>query len=169
MSYIDDSLGDHEAVLYRARFHPMIALFGGATFMLLALLGAYAWLEGYPVLASAAVLTGAALLVVIMYPVWSHDIAVTNQRIIKHRGILSRATEELQLDAVEEIRVEQSFLGRLLNYGTVVITGRGERTIWLPALLLDPVGLRQQLQNAVASPSAHPVVETTAPRRVLAS
>ncbi len=172
MSYIDESLADQETVLYRARFHPLIAVSGWSMFALLVALAGYLWLNEHTVAAVATVLAGAALLVTIMYPVWSQEVAITNRRIAKSRGIVSRATEELQLDAIEEIRVEQTFFGRLLKYGRVVVTGKGERVVSLPLLLYDPVGLRQALQNAITAAAAvAPTVVVTAepPRRVLAS
>jgi len=172
VSYIDESLADHETVLYRARFHPLIAVSAWSMFALLVTLAGYLWLNEHTVAAVATVLAGAALLVTIMYPVWSQEVAITNRRIAKSRGIVSRATEELQLDAIEEIRVEQTFFGRVLKYGRVVVTGKGERVVSLPSLLYDPVGLRQALQNAItASVAVVPTVVAPSepPQTLLAS
>jgi uncharacterized membrane protein YdbT with pleckstrin-like domain len=50
---------------------------------------------------------------------------ITNKRIISKRGILFRNTIELLIGKVESIQIQQSLMGRFLNYGTVVVTGTG--------------------------------------------
>lgn len=51
--------------------------------------------------------------------------AVTNKRVIKKTGIISRKTEEMKIHSIETVEILQSVLGRLLGYGTVKVTGRG--------------------------------------------
>ena len=41
-------------------------------------------------------------------------------------GFIKRRTFEMSLDKVESVDVNQSILGRLLNYGDVTIRGVGE-------------------------------------------
>lgn len=56
---------------------------------------------------------------------WTTEIAVTNKRIIYKRGFLTRHTAEMNMDKVASVDVEQSLLGRLLDYGSVHILGTG--------------------------------------------
>jgi uncharacterized membrane protein YdbT with pleckstrin-like domain len=49
----------------------------------------------------------------------------TNKRVILKRGIVSRKTEEMKLKSIETVVIDQGVLGRIFNYGTVRITGRG--------------------------------------------
>ena len=53
------------------------------------------------------------------------EVAVTNKRVIKKRGLIWRETAEMNMDKVESALVEQSLLGRALNYGSIVIRGTG--------------------------------------------
>ena len=53
------------------------------------------------------------------------EVAVTNKRVIKKRGLIWRETAEMNMDKVESALVEQSLLGRVLNYGSIVIRGTG--------------------------------------------
>lgn len=53
------------------------------------------------------------------------ELAITNRRIIAKFGLISRSTFELNLAKIESIRVEQSILGRILNYGDVLVIGTG--------------------------------------------
>ena len=41
------------------------------------------------------------------------------------RGLITRDTIEINLPKVESVDVRQSILGRLLNYGTVIVRGTG--------------------------------------------
>jgi uncharacterized membrane protein YdbT with pleckstrin-like domain len=53
------------------------------------------------------------------------ELAVTDHRVIYKTGLLSRHTIEMNRDKVESVDVDQSLLGRILGYGTVVVRGTG--------------------------------------------
>jgi uncharacterized membrane protein YdbT with pleckstrin-like domain len=53
------------------------------------------------------------------------EFAVTNKRVIMKVGVLSTRSYELLLSKVEGIAVTQRLLGKLLNYGNIVVTGSG--------------------------------------------
>ena len=53
------------------------------------------------------------------------EFALTNKRVIAKTGWLRRRSIELLLQKVESIVVNQSILGRMLNFGTIVVTGTG--------------------------------------------
>ena len=56
---------------------------------------------------------------------WITEIAVTDKRVIYKRGFINRHTVETNMDKVATVDVDQSILGRLLNYGTVTVKGTG--------------------------------------------
>jgi uncharacterized membrane protein YdbT with pleckstrin-like domain len=53
------------------------------------------------------------------------EIAVTSRRIVYKRGWLSRNTVEISFKHIESLDIRQPLLGRMLNYGTVVVRGTG--------------------------------------------
>lgn len=53
------------------------------------------------------------------------EFAVTNKRIIAKTGFIRRRTIELLLTKVESVGLRQNALGRIFNFGTIVITGTG--------------------------------------------
>jgi uncharacterized membrane protein YdbT with pleckstrin-like domain len=53
------------------------------------------------------------------------ELAVTDHRVIYKSGLLSRHTIEMNRDKVESVDVDQSLLGRIFGYGTVVVRGTG--------------------------------------------
>ena len=85
----------------------------------------------------------------------SSELFVTNRRVLIKTGIVRRRTLEMFISKVESIAIDQSFLGRMLDYGTVIIrgTGGGEEPF---ATISHPIQLRncvQRLQHG-----AEPVV-----------
>jgi uncharacterized membrane protein YdbT with pleckstrin-like domain len=68
---------------------------------------------------------------------WTTETDVTNLRVVHKTGFIKRRTFEMSLDKVESVDVNQSILGRLMNYGDVTVRGVGEgaetiRTIAAP-------------------------------------
>ena len=53
------------------------------------------------------------------------ELAITTKRVIVKIGLIRRQTIELNLSKVESIQVDQSILGRVFNYGSLVISGAG--------------------------------------------
>jgi uncharacterized membrane protein YdbT with pleckstrin-like domain len=75
------------------------------------------------------------------------EMAVTDQRVIVKTGWIRRKALELRLAQVESICVDQSFCGRLLGYGTVVVIGSGG-TQEPFAFVSDPIAFRNAVQAA---------------------
>ena len=53
------------------------------------------------------------------------DFAISNNRLFMKTGFIRRSSVEVQLGAIEGIQVQQGFFGRLLGYGSVIVTGNG--------------------------------------------
>ena len=53
------------------------------------------------------------------------ELAVTDRRVIYKTGIIKRHTMEMNRSKVETVGVDQSILGRMLGYGTVIVRGTG--------------------------------------------
>lgn len=53
------------------------------------------------------------------------ELVVTDRRVILKKGFIARRTIEMNNHKIESVDVEQSLLGRLLDYGTVRVRGTG--------------------------------------------
>jgi uncharacterized membrane protein YdbT with pleckstrin-like domain len=51
------------------------------------------------------------------------ELVVTNHRVIFKTGLMRRHTLEMNRDKVEGVDVDQTILGRILGYGTIVVRG----------------------------------------------
>jgi len=132
MSYAARVLQPGETIVYEARIHWIVYL-GGILCVIAAV----------PLAIAAVVmdndtlrlgLMGAAVLVLVlglfqMLRAWlkvaGTEITVTSLRVIYKTGIISRNTLEMNLDKVESVLVQQSLVGRMLDFGTVIVRGVG--------------------------------------------
>ena len=131
--YIDDILQPGEKVLYSTNAHwifylPAIAAWIVAAILLI--LSRATSTEGIVLLClSASAVEGLAALywtVKAWFHRWTTETDVTNMRVVHKTGFIKRRTFEMSLDKVESVDVNQSILGRILNYGSVTVRGVGE-------------------------------------------
>jgi membrane protein YdbS with pleckstrin-like domain len=164
VSYIKQSLGQNETLLYKARFHWLYYAAAWAVltliivFIIWIIFYAAAWAEW--VLLSGCII-GLLILLRSIVPIWTTEIAVTNHRLIVKRGWLARSTDELQLKAIEQVNFQQGFLGRLLDFGSVDVHGTGVDDLRIPAVS-GPLGFLKAIEDA-ASPSK-PMTGSPSPR-----
>ncbi|MCZ7551072.1 MAG: hypothetical protein B6D39_13225 [Anaerolineae bacterium UTCFX2] len=77
------------------------------------------------------------------------EFALTDKRVIAKVGIIRRSSLELVLGKVESIQINQSLLGRLLNYGTLVISGSGGTHQVIPCIA-EPMKMKQTINSVLA-------------------
>jgi uncharacterized membrane protein YdbT with pleckstrin-like domain len=84
----------------------------------------------------------------------SIELAVTTQRVVFKTGIVGRDTEEIRLSALETVDLQQTVWGRVLGYGNVRVTGRGESSLVF-AHVADPVGVKRAIETAYSANIEH--------------
>ena len=70
---------------------------------------------------------------------------VTNQRVVKIDGLITRKTNEIPLSSIETINFKEGLIDRLLKLGTVVLTGTGVSKFELKHLE-DPIDVKNKIQ-----------------------
>jgi uncharacterized membrane protein YdbT with pleckstrin-like domain len=131
--YIDEILQPGEKVLYSTNAHWMFYLPAIGAWIVAIVFLVLSRMVGTDVLmlvclAFAAVVGLAALYwtATAWFHRWTTETDVTNMRIVHKTGFIKRRTFEMSLDKVESVDVNQSILGRIMNYGNVTIMGVGE-------------------------------------------
>lgn len=76
--------------------------------------------------------------------------AVTNRRVVRKVGIVSRETTELRLASIETVDLHQGFWGRVFGFGNVRITGRGETAMEL-VRIAHPVEVKREIEGAYST------------------
>jgi uncharacterized membrane protein YdbT with pleckstrin-like domain len=74
------------------------------------------------------------------------EFAITNKRIIIRVGLIKRITLEMNREKIESIGVDQGILGRIFNYGTIVISGTGS-TKQIFKAIINPIQFRKIAQE----------------------
>jgi uncharacterized membrane protein YdbT with pleckstrin-like domain len=134
VSYIDDSLIEGEAILHRARVSWWSQF----------------WLVFFGIVL-LVVVVGLFFLLAAWIRVRSTEIAITNRRVIAKFGFVKRDTVEINLEKVEALKVEQGFMGRMLNFGTVFISGAGTSVAPIKDIA-DPLVFRRKFMEATNRP-----------------
>jgi uncharacterized membrane protein YdbT with pleckstrin-like domain len=131
--YIDDILQPGEKVLYSTNAHwifywPAIAAWIVAAILFFESRATINESITLLCLSASAVAAIAALFFTARawFHRWTTETDVTNLRVVHKTGFIKRRTFEMSLDKVESVDVNQSILGRLLNYGNVTVRGVGE-------------------------------------------
>lgn len=166
MGYVQENLLPREKVLYTARispavFLPAMLMFGFAVVTLVWGIAQFANSSSQTV--SVNVMGSAALCLagwLFLYSAWlalqgaiimfATEFAITNRRIVAKRGFIRRHTLEILLPQVESVSVNQSVLGRLLNFGVVTVTGTGGTSESFRAIV-DPVDVRRKINQILES------------------
>jgi len=153
MSYVEKHLLAGEEVIHRGHLHKIVYLIPviiALIFMSVAVGGFIA--QSYPLAAAALILALAPLIwAQILYT--SSEFAVTNKRVIIKVGFIQRRTLETLLGKVEGIEVNQGIWARMLNFGTIAVTGTGGTREEFQNIA-NPLEFRRQVQAQVASVDA---------------
>ena len=126
MSYVDSNLMSGEDVVHKGQIHWFVFVPG----VFFVILGIY--LFGIdqengtgPVLGLIISIFGIASLIKAAITKATTELAVTSKRVIAKAGLVSRNTVELNHQKVESFQVDQSIMGRIFGFGTLVVNGTG--------------------------------------------
>ena len=151
--YIDEILQPGERVLYSTNAHwmfflPAIAAWVVAiVFLVLSrLVTVDALMLVCWALAAIAALAALYWTVTAWFHRWTTETDVTNFRVVHKTGFVKRQTFEMSVDKVESVDVNQSILGRILNYGDVTVLGVGEG-----GKTLDMIASPLSFRNAITA------------------
>lgn len=78
------------------------------------------------------------------------ELAITNKRVIAKFGLIQRSTVEIGMDKIESVQVHQSIIGRIFDYGTLVVAGAGTPQAPIPGIS-NPIGFRKAIAQAQES------------------
>ena len=138
MRYVESLLGKNEQILWRARQHWIVL---SANFVINLFIFMVIW-----AIYGAAGMLGAGFLgdflrnnrgfalIALLIPIgwfgweflqwWAEEYLVTTHRVVQTEGLINKHTKDSALEKINDITLNQSVLGRILNYGDLaIITG----------------------------------------------
>ncbi|MEN9846778.1 MAG: hypothetical protein RIS36_1925 [Pseudomonadota bacterium] len=151
MSYIENNLMDDEEMVHVTRLHPIVLLFPAAATSLLA--GSLTLVDAIPYIQTVvAILLFVSLwrLVDRLILFFSSEFGVTSKRVLGKTGFIRRTSLDIVLNKVEAIRLSQSIMGRILNYGDIEVTGTGG-TDEVLRFIPDPLVFRKVVQEQLGA------------------
>ncbi len=117
MGYIDEKLQEGEQVVYRTKRHP-----AGIMFPIFVIVIAFVFFGRSVLGIVLAVLAGVWLAGELAQR--AGEFGVTQKRVLMKGGFFRKTTVDTPLEQIAGVQVTQSFLGRKLGYGTVLVRGK---------------------------------------------
>jgi len=159
MKYVESLLGKNEQILWRARQHWIVLT---ANFVINLFLFVVIW----AIYGAAGTLGAGALgdflrnnrgiaLIALTIPIvwfgweflqwWAEEYLITTTRVVQTEGLINKHTKDSALEKINDITLNQSVVGRILNYGDLaIITGSDMGTNVLKRLA-NPVEFKKTL------------------------
>ena len=139
-SYIEENLARDERIIIKAQV-TWLSQFWYLFFGVLLILSGIGQKGAF-----GPILIGLILIAIAAVHVLTTELALTNRRIIANSGLIRRNTIELKVNRVESLGVNQGVLGRILNFGSIVVKGTGGSHAPIP-YIARPMEFRQQVNN----------------------
>lgn len=131
--YIDDILQPGEKVLYASNLHWVVYWKGIVGWIVAAAALSASGQTANPSLTATCLLAAGVIGLVALYFTlaawfrrWTTETDVTTLRVVHKEGFITRRTFEISIDKVASVSVDQSIMGRVLNYGNVIIENMGD-------------------------------------------
>jgi hypothetical protein len=154
-TYLNSLLGENEKILLTARQHWLVLIGEIASEVLLsiAIIVLCAGLSIFfvPALLGLLVLVAPAVSLTRDVLLWSNrKYIITSRRVIQLSGVISKNVADSSLEKVNDVKLVQSFFGRLLGYGDIEILTASELGVNKILRIADPIRYKIAMVNAKA-------------------
>lgn len=171
MGYLEGLMGRKEEIVFKSRQHwlvivPKLLLW---TVVLLLVVLITVSLALTPLHGRALV-----LLLALAFPLWrimvnslnwwNEQYVITNRRVIQLEGIINKHSIDSSLEKVNDVVLQQSAIGRVLNYGDVQILTASELGVNLFRRMARPVRFKTEMLNQKEAMSQLDIFEDKAAR-----
>jgi uncharacterized membrane protein YdbT with pleckstrin-like domain len=151
--YLDSLLGQNERVLLVVRQHWGILLRSivlEIVVILILMVGTtIAGVFFAPLfLAYLLILIPLVLLVMDVLRWWNLQYVVSTRRVIQVSGVFNKSTIDSSLEKVNDVKMEQSFFGRMLDYGDIEILTASELAVNRFRRINHPIKFKTVMLNA---------------------
>jgi uncharacterized membrane protein YdbT with pleckstrin-like domain len=156
-SYLKSLLGDNEQIQYTTRQHWLVlageilseSVLSLALIILVSVIWGV-WMRDQPLIALAYLLLLFPLISLLrdVLSWFNRKYVVTNRRVIHVTGVLNKNTTDSSLEKVNDVKMEQTFWGRMFGYGDVEILTASELGVNLFKHIANPIRLKTAMLNA---------------------
>jgi hypothetical protein len=152
-NYLEGLLGENEQIILETHQHWFVLfsrIFVELFLIAVLLVGIFAAYTVYP-LAIYGLILLIAPLAGILHDVlvwWNKAYIVTNRRVMQISGVFNKDVVDSSLEKVNDVKMSQSFLGRLFDYGDIEILTASELGVNLFRQIGQPVKFKTAMLNA---------------------
>lgn len=152
-TYLEELLGENEKILLETHQHWFV-LFGKIflelVLIVIIIVGSLIGSHFYPVAIFGLILVIVPLIGMLNdILVWRNKAyIVTTHRVIQTSGVFSKDVVDSSLEKVNDVKLSQSFFGRMFGYGDIEILTASELGVNLFHEIADPVGFKTTMLNA---------------------
>ena len=175
--YLKSVLGENEQVLFVTHHHWLVLageiLAETLLSIIMVALVTLIWLLWLP---NPLVPLGYLLLIIPIISLWrdvliwkNREYVVTNRRVIQLSGVFSKNITDSSLDKVNDVKMSQSFMGRMLDYGNIEILTASELGVNKFTYIGRPIQYKTAMLNAKEKLEHAPLQAAPAPARPAAS
>ena len=157
-SYLESLLSEREKVLLVTRQHWFLlasAIFLEISLILIIFAASVVAAISFPPFSPIIIAVGFLLLLLPLATmtrdilVWSnHQFIVSNRRVMQIAGIFNKNVTDSSLEKVNDVKMSQSALGRMFNYGDIEILTASELGVNLFRQIENPIGFKTAMLNA---------------------
>ncbi len=156
--YLKNLLGNHEDILLVTRQHWFVLVQAIILELFVALIIiAAATAVFFFLLPNPLVWLGLILLLIPVLSlardtmIWTNrNYDITRRRVIQLQGVFSKAVTDSSLEKVNDVKMDQSFIGRMFDFGDVEILTASELGVNLFKRIAEPVKFKTTMLNAKA-------------------
>src|SRR5690349_5195619 len=152
-TYLEELMGENEQILLETHQHWFVLF--GKIFLELVLIviiiaGSLIASPFYPMAIYGLILVIVPLVGMMSdIMVWRNKAyIVTSHRVVQTSGVFSKNVVDSSLEKVNDVKLSQSFFGRLFGYGDIEILTASELGVNLFHEIADPVGFKTTMLNA---------------------
>jgi uncharacterized membrane protein YdbT with pleckstrin-like domain len=161
MGYLESIMGKSEEIVFRTRRHWFVIARDVIVSVLLSLLviavvvALLAPTHQYSALGLLLLVLTLGFLFITCLQWWNEQYIVTNRRIVQMDGVLNKHVIDSSLEKVNDVVLDQSYLGRLLDYGNLEILTASDIGINKLWKLSHPITFKKAMLNAKEAMGMH--------------
>jgi uncharacterized membrane protein YdbT with pleckstrin-like domain len=153
MGYVETLLAESEEIILKTRRHWMVlarSFLANAVLLILIIilaLATFTFLGPGGLFATVLFIIPVAAFSRDYLDWWYEEYIVTNRRVIQAEGIINKHVIDSSLEKVNDVVLDQSFLGRLLDYGDIQILTASEGGVNRLHQIAAPVKFKTEMLN----------------------
>ena len=171
MGYLEGLMGRKEEIVFKSRQHwltivPKVVLWTVVSLVIVLISASLALtpLGGLAVVLLLGVAFPFWRILVNLLNWWNEQYVITNRRVIQLEGIINKHSIDSSLEKVNDVVLQQSAMGRIMNYGDVQILTASEIGVNLFRRMARPVRFKTEMLDQKEALSQLGVFEGKATR-----